>query len=101
MALPWHFRSASSITARSVESIISGTFTFLVMKSMKRSMSAASSRSGLARQTSTTWPPPFTWARPISEASSNFSSTISSLNRRDPMTFVRSPTITGRLSSVG
>ena len=41
-----------------------------------------------------------TWARPISAASSNCSSTISSLNLREPMTLVRSPTITGRSSSV-
>ena len=101
IALPWHFIRASSSTCASVESIISGALTLRVTKSMKRSMSAASSRSGLARQTSSTWAPPRTWARPISEASSNFSSTISSLKRREPITFVRSPTMIGRTSSAG
>ena len=101
MALPWHLRSASSSTRASVESIISGALTLRVTKSMKRSTSAASSRSGLARHTSSTWAPPRIWARPISEASSNFSSTMSSLKRREPITLVRSPTMTGRTSSAG
>ena len=89
------------MTAASVESIMSGTLTLRVTRAMKRSMSATSSRSGLARQTSSTCAPPLTWARPISAASSNFSATISSLNLREPMTLVRSPTSTGRLSSAG
>ena len=46
------------------------------------------------------WAPLFTWARAISEASSNFSAAISSLNFFEPMTLVRSPTITGRTSSI-
>ena len=46
-------------------------------------MSVASSRSGLARHTSSTWPPPRTWARPTSAASSNFSSTIRLLEPAD------------------
>src|SRR6267378_553054 len=82
MALPWQWRSASSRTAASVESIISGTFTRRVSSRMKRSMSAASSRSGLARHTSSTWAEARTWARPISAASSKRSVTISSLNFR-------------------
>ena len=101
MALPWHIRSARSMTAASVESIISGTFTLRVRRSRNRSVSAISSRSGLARQTSSTCPPLRTWARPISAASSNFSWAISALKRREPITLVRSPTSTGRVSSSG
>src|SRR5256884_585249 len=91
-ALPWQCLSASSMTRASVESIMSGAFTLRVICAMNRSMSAASSRSGLARQMSRTWALLRTWARPISAASANCSATISSLNRREPMTFVRSPT---------
>ena len=47
-----------------------------------------------------TWAPRFTWARATSEASSHCSATIRSLNLRLPMTLVRSPTMTGRTSSV-
>src|SRR5207245_4232922 len=101
MALPWQWRRASSITAASVESIMSGTFTLRVSAAMKRSMSAASSRSGLARHTSSTWAVFLTWARPISAASSTWPAAISSLTRREAMTFVRSPTKIGRLSSAG
>src|SRR5215472_6617285 len=101
MALPWQARRALSITTASVESIMSGTFTLRVTWAMKRSMSACSSRSGLARHASRTWAPPLTWARPISAPSSNFSLTMRSLKRREPITLVRSPTSTGRLSSVG
>ena len=72
IALPWQWRSASSITAASVESIISGTFTLRVRVAMNCSMSAASSRSGLARQTSSTCALARTCARPISAASSNW-----------------------------
>src|SRR5437899_8087684 len=42
-----------------------------------------------------------TCARPISAASSNRSATTSSLNFREPITLVRSPTKIGRLSSPG
>ena len=101
MALPWQWRNAASSTRASVESIMSGAFTMRVSRAMNRSTSAISSRSGLARQTSRTWAPVRTWARPISAASSKRSATMSSLNRREPMTFVRSPTKSGRLSSVG
>ncbi len=100
MALPWQYVSAISMTFSSVESIISGTRTFLTTTSRKRRMSSSSSRSGLARQMSMTCAPRFTWARAISEASSNCPATMSSLNFLLPMTLVRSPTMTGRSSSV-
>ncbi len=44
--------------------------------------------------------PPFTCRRAMSLASSYFSSLISRLKRREPTSFVRSPMISGRLSSV-
>ncbi len=91
--------SAIAITFSSVESIISGTRTFLTTISRKRRMSISSSRSGLARQTSMTCAPRFTWARAISAASSSCPATISSLNFFEPITLVRSPTMTGRTSS--
>ena len=40
-----------------------------------------------------------TWRRAISVASSHFSSAIRFLNSREPITLVRSPTISGRLLS--
>ncbi|MNI20080.1 hypothetical protein D3C73_735390 [compost metagenome] len=42
--------------------------------------------------------PPFTWARAISEASSNLPSLISLLNFLEPEMFVRSPIMNGRFS---
>src|SRR5436309_352244 len=78
---------------------MSGTLTFRVNTSRKAIMSVSSSRSGLARQTSSTCAPPRTWRRPTSAAWSRSPPTTSSLNLRLPMTFVRSPTTTGRRSS--
>ena len=82
----------------SVESIISGTRTFLITTSRKRRTSTSSSRSGFARQMSITCAPRFTWARAISAASSICPAMIRSLNFREPITLVRSPTMTGRFS---
>ncbi|MNH97313.1 hypothetical protein D3C73_500060 [compost metagenome] len=98
IALPWQYCSARSITLGSVVSIISGTFTFLTTSSKNFLISSLSSRSGSCTQTSITCAPLFTWARAISEASSYLPSTISRLNFREPSTFVRSPTMYGRLS---
>ena len=100
MARPCDQVRARSITAASVLSIINGSLTFRITCSRKRSMSCISSRSGSARQTSRIWAPERAWARPISLASSNFSSAMSRLKRREPMTLVRSPTRSGRFSSV-
>ena len=99
MALPCERSSAARITSGSVESIISGTLTLRTTWSRNAVTSASSSRSGSARHTSTTWAPPRTCRRPTSAASSNAPAAINRLNRREPMTFVRSPTSSGRLSS--
>src|SRR5439155_601040 len=99
MAFPWQRLRASSRTGASVESSMSGTFTFRVNTSRKAIMSVSSSRSGLARQTSSTCAPPRTWRRPTSAAWSRSPPPTSSLNLRLPITFVRSPTTTGRRSS--
>ena len=84
----------------SVVSIITGA---LILRHQllveQRSMSFISSRSVDCRQTSMMCAPFFTCQRAISLASSHFSSAISFLNRREPMTLVRSPTISGRLRS--
>ena len=76
-----------------------GHLTFLVTKSRKAVMSASSSRSGSCRHTSRIYAPFRTCRRPISAASSNPPRPISRRNRRLPSTLVRSPTITGRVSS--
>src|SRR5437870_3324277 len=99
IALPWQRSRACSRTRWSVESSMSGTFTLRVSTSRKAVMSASSSRSGFARQTSRTCAPPRTCRRPISAAWSRSPPMTSSLNLRLPMTFVRSPTMTGRRSS--
>ena len=78
---------------------MSGTLTIFIARSRKALTSSTSSRSGSCRQTSITCAPLLTWARAISPASSNLPSAISRLNLRLPSTLVRSPTITGRLSS--
>src|SRR5712691_6882875 len=81
-AFPWQRLRACSSTAASVESSMSGTFTLRVRTSRKAVMSASSSRSGLARQTSSTCAPPRTCRRPISAAWSRSPAITSSLKRR-------------------
>ena len=72
IALPWQHVSARSITAASVESIMSGRLDLADQRAARNArMSAISSRSGSARQTSMTCAPPLTCARAISLASSN------------------------------
>src|SRR5437899_2194931 len=62
-------------------------------------MSLISSRSLDCRQTSTMCAPLRICQRAISLASSHFSCAIRFLNSREPMTLVRSPTMSGRLLS--
>ena len=76
-----------------------GLLIFLVTSSRNSMTSAISSRSGSWRHTSSTWAPFRTWRRPTSEASSNDPRPIRRRKRRLPSTLVRSPTMTGRVSS--
>ena len=62
-------------------------------------MSFISSRSVLCRHTSTMCAPLFTWRRAISVASSHCSAATRFLKAREPITLVRSPTMSGRVLS--
>src|SRR5208283_572425 len=95
----WQYVSASSTAAGSVVSIMIGVLILRISFSQKYGISFFSSRSVLCRHTSTMCAPPFTCRRPISVASSHFSSATRFLKSRDPITFVRSPTSSGRVWS--
>ena len=97
--LPWRRFKASSITTESVESIMMVDLTFLVTWSRNSTTSFNSFRSGSCRQTSSTCAPPLICLRPTSAASSKDPWLINLRNRRLPNTLVRSPTMTGRVSS--
>ncbi len=97
---PWRTGRTASSTSNSVVSTIMGTLTFLTRSSRNTGRSCNSSPSGSCRQTSMIAAPRRTCARPTSAASSNLRSAISRLKRRLPSTLVRSPTSTGRFSSL-
>ena len=102
MPLPWmRFRPASMI-GHLEESIMMGTREMsgsLAIRLRKVTMACSPSSMPSSMFTSMTWAPFSTWSRATSSASSYCSSRISRLNFAEPVTLVRSPTLTNSESS--
>jgi hypothetical protein len=99
MDFPWHQVRACSIASGFVVSMTSGVLTMRISFSRKALVAGSSSISVCWRFTSRMGAPALTCLRPISAAFSNSPAMISSRNFFEPVTFVRSPTMSGRLDS--
>ena len=102
IGLPCTDCNPASITSHFEESIITGTFAAsgsvaIIFK--KRVMHFFPSSKASSIFTSITWAPFSTWSIAISMASLYLSSLIKRLNFAEPVTLLRSPTFTNRLSS--
>ena len=76
-----------------------GTLTIRISFSRNASVAGSSSISVCWMLTSRMWAPALTCLRPISAPFSNSPAIISSRNFFEPVTFVRSPTMSGRFES--
>ena len=93
--LPGSARSPASTTdSRELSTMIGSRATSGSIANSRRNRSMASSESSSASSmfTSRTFAPPSTWSRATRTASSNSPERMSRANRREPVTFVRSPT---------
>ena len=97
MDLPCRHLRPASITLHLEESIITGTRAMsgsAARRFTKRTMAASESSMPSSMLMSMTWAPFSTCCRATDRASSYCSSRMSRAKRRDPVTFVRSPTFT-------
>ena len=102
IGLPCTDCKPASITSHLEESIITGTFAAsgsVAIILRKRVMHFLPSSKASSMFTSITCAPFSTWSMAISMASANLSSLIKRLNFAEPVTLLRSPTFTNRLSS--
>ena len=102
IGLPCTDCKPASITSHLDESIITGTLAAsgsVAIMLRKRVMHFLLSSKASSMFTSITCAPFFTWSMAISMASANLSSLIKRLNFAEPVTLLRSPTFTNRLSS--
>ena len=102
IALPCTQRSPASTTRKSDESIMMGSFAIAGSLATRfRKCVIASTAFSIASSmfTSRMFAPPSTWLLATSSASSNEPDRMSRANFAEPVTFVRSPTITKPVSS--